>query len=503
MREYRVIICPLSSFQMLIPIFKNYEVTRLILDELQASTITNQDTMAGYKINDVMKYLNQRSTKRDENTYRELSPARMIWLITATPHQLQTKEKGHWFNTWISKNAPFLRDYLNATTGNFMFPDVISRYVIKFPKEYIRLQKDGNKSYCNEITIKIKGRNIIGILQDTMGDEFTTLLQNDNFEEVMRKLGIEGFVNDPNLEVKIVAAAIQKLQNEIDDINTREANYKKTVGDRILEENEEKKKSIQKKIDTITRKYKFLESVKDNFSGESDVPIECSICTCEIENEIPACPQCWSSYCSECIFKWFKKSKSCPNCRFEFKSVKDLCVFKPGSDDREVNIESIDDEEQEDEEDKIYDTKLDAISSLLDENDLRKTLMYLNTGDESAVDISIIRNILNKDIHIFYDGNMTAAKKVRLFGAKADEYLHCIADRKKMGNYLKSFENAKARCVFILKTGSRSTGLDFPFIDAILCYSKFSDGDVEQIRGRADRHGRTEDYFFIVLEYEN
>lgn len=512
MREYRVIICPLSSFQLLFPIFEKYEVSRLILDELQKSTVTKQDDLIGYKINPVMEYLASRTTKRKENTYRELSPARMIWLITATPHQLHEHEKGRWFNTWIGKNAPFLNDYCNAASGKFMFPDVIERYVIKFPNEYIKEQKDGGNVWRKNLTLKVKRPNIVGVLQGVMGDDYDVLLQNDNFEEVMRKLGLDGVgVNDPELELKIIQASIDKLNKDIAEIDYREAGYKTGGNATILAKNEEERNAIRKRIATIERKYNALTTIKEHFAGELEEPISCQICFENIEGEVFACKECWAFTCRHCALTWSKKmgaNKQCYKCKTKFHSVKDFGVYKQNA-DGEVNVEpeikeELHEDEEENIEDKEFDSKLEAITTVLsDDYGLEKTLMFLNSGDESNNDNTIIRALIDMGLHVFYDNSLTERERIAKFGQRGKDYVHCVANRRKMDKELEKFRDAKKRCVFILKTGSKSTGLDFPFIDAILCYSNFKEGDVEQIVGRAERHGRTKEFCFITLNYMN
>lgn len=517
MRNYPVIICPASSFQYLIPIFKKYEVSRLFIDELQVISITNQKEMIGYLINPIIDHLVRSKTKKHiVNTYREKSPARMIWLITATPHQMTEREDAdHFVNSWLARNAPFLSDYNNSVTGNYMFPEMIERYIIKFPKSYIDELKYGGRNFCNEITIKVNRPQVLAVLNGVMGDEFDTLLQNDGYEEIMKKLNLEGVsISDPDLEIKIIVASIEKLNAEIAEIDYREAGYKKGGTNAQLEANDEQRRKIREKINVIELKMKALQTIQSIANGEEledPEAAQCMICYGDLEEEILSCPQCWGFYHPECILKWFKKTgaaKTCPKCRKPYNSVKDLCILKSngaGNEDGDAKFDFVhqDDEKNEDEEMK-FETKLDAIKTLLnDDYNFRKTLLYLNSSDESNTDVNVIRALLNMKLHVFYDKSMTKAQASFLFGPNAETYLHCITNRKKMEDYINKFEKAKNRCVFIMQTNAQSTGLDFPFIDCIICYSKFKPGTIDQIKGRAERASRTEEYAYIVLEYEN
>lgn len=511
MRNHPVIICPASSFYTLVPVFKKKEVSRLVIDELQAITLTHQDHMIGYKTNDIIEFLCR--VGRNNSSYRELSPARFIWLITATPDQLQEREKGHFFNSWIARNAPFLRDYSNSRTGHYMFPEMIERYIVKFPVSYINEIIFGGKQYNVDVNIKVSRNRALAVLGGVMGDDFDELLQNDQYDEIMKKLNIECVsINDPDAEMIIIEGAIDALNKQLDAIDHKEAGYKEGNKARFIEENNKERERIRHKIANINRKLEALKSVQELVEG-GEGPT-CEVCMETFDDaEIMACPECWACYHKNCILSWFKRNganKTCPKCRKQFTSVADLCVVKleshsdeEGND--EVKIDFVHEEpETEDDAPIRYESKAEAIVDIVcSEDGPHKSLLYLNSLDDSDADNSTIRSLIDRKVYVFYDKAMTVEKKVNTFGPNAEKYLFCIANRKKISESIRLFEGAKNKCVFIMKTGTQSTGLNFPTVDAIITYSRFNPNVEAQIKGRAERASRTKEYLYIVLEYED
>lgn len=529
MNSYPIIICPASSFASLIPVFKEYEVTRLLLDELQKTTLTHQDYMKGYKTNPILEYLNSRKGSTTSN--RELSPARFIWLITATPHQLEKHEKGHFFNSWISRNAPFLKDYTNSN-GNYMFPEMLCRYVIKFPDSYV--SRFLNKIKGEKVTIKIKIPGIVTVLNGVMGDDFDSLLQNDNIEGVMKKLNLEGVsIDDPKLELKIITATQSLLKQENDEIRRVESAYKNGGTSSQLENNRARIRENEIKIARIERKMNILNSISALNSGEDlteeeENYLECSICMegpSESES-LMACPKCWGLCHDKCSLKWFKMQgfqKTCPKCICRINSVSDMCVFKVNVDeDGNQNFEIKDESKQESDRSSKSEAIIDIVgendddflrsnggkvperdpdTTDLDFEDIRKTIIFLNDTTESTEEVNLIRGLLDNGIAIFYDKAFSINQAIEKYGPKAKNLMKFVKDKKKIQKFVDEFEGVNRKAVFILRKGSASTGLNFPFVDAIVTYSTFSSDDMKQIIGRAEREGRVRKFFFINLEY--
>lgn len=530
MNSYPIIICPASSFAFLIPVFKEYEVTRLLLDELQKTTLTNQDYMKGYKTNPILEYLTN-SRRGSTTSNRELSPARFIWLITATPHQLEKHEKGHFFNSWISKNAPFLKDYTNSINGNYMFPEMLCRYVIKFPDSYV--SRFLNKIKAEKVTITVKVPKIITVLEGNMGDDFDFLLQNDNLDEIMRKLNIENTsVNDPDLEIKIISAAQKILKDENDEIRRVEKAYKNGGTSVQLKNNSIRIRENEIKIASIERKKNILNSVsilnsEEELTEDEEKVLECSICL-EGPNErdsLMACPKCWGLCHDKCSLKWFKcqgSEKSCPKCKYKINSLSEMCIFNVNFDEKGTKTFKIEKTQESD-----YTSKVDAILDIVGENDddflrsnkgkvperdpsttdldigeIRKTLIYLNNAVESCEEIKLIQGLLEQGIAIFYDKTFSLDQAVEKYGPKARNLMKFVKDKKKIQKFMDEFEIVNRKSVFIMRRGSTSIGLNFPFVDAIVTYSTFSPDDMKQIIGRAEREGRVRKFFFINLEYD-
>jgi len=392
-----------------------------------------------------------------------------------------------------------------------MFPEMIERYIVKFPRSYINEIIFGGQEYNVDVVVKIVRPQVLAVLEGVMGDDFDEMLQNDQYDEIMKKLGLEGVkIDDPDAETAIIEAAIAKLEGELAAIDHKEAGYKDGNKDRFIEENNKERERIRRKIGNIQRKLEALNSVHELIDGSGEGPT-CVICTDTFTDEIMACPECWAFYHRDCLLPWFKKNganKTCPKCRKQFASIKDVCIMKVnpvkdenGEETEDIKVDFVHEEEKP--ADMKYDSKLDAIKGIIGDADgPHKSLLYLNSGDESNSDNQIIRSLIDMGIYVFYDRSMTVEKKIATFGRNAEKYLICINNRKKMSDSIALFERAKNKCVFIMKTGSQSTGLNFPFVDAIITYSRFSADVEKQVKGRAERASRDKPYLYIVLEYE-
>lgn len=533
MRKYPIVLCPSSSFNALIPIFAKYEITRLIVDELQQLTATGQDSMKEYATNPVIEFLYR--SKRSTTSFRELSPARFIWLVTATPHQLGNNIKGHFFNHWIDSNAPFLRDYLNSTTGKYVLPAMVAKYIIKFPDDYIEQFMNGGKKFMKRLTLKSKSPNLVSVLNGTMGDEFDVLLQNDSIDEILKKLDIEGTsINDPNFEVKVIEATINKLQDEIAQIRKKEDEYKKGGNSTILENNQEKIDEKEAKIRQIQRKLNILSLVDKLNNGEEpseeeQEELNCPICYESVDelSNMVTCPHCWSVYhFTPCFTDWMKKNKSCPNCRKQI-SLKDLCRFNVSTTVNESGEENeiVEIGKETITEDIVFDSKKDAILEIIGETDddeikktrkvpdrsdddnleideIRKTLLYLNTGTETRAENQIIRGLLDNGIYVFYNRAFSKPTLVNMYGSKAQTHMISVQKKGDLNKYIEQFRKAPNKAVFIMQNKAESVGLDFPFVDAIITYSDFGKDNEKQITHRAEREGRERDFFYIVLDYD-
>lgn len=506
MKKYRVIICGHTNFQFLIPVFEEVQVDRLVIDELQDISITKQDTFRGVGCNPVLEYMLK--NRKGVLNYREASPARFIWIVTATPYLIEGNEKTkggstHYFNSWIGKNAPFIRDYINSGTGNYILPEMIYRYVIKFPDYYINNNIYGGKNFVRYYNLKCKKPREFAAIQGALGNAFDEFLENDDYDGLMKKLSID------NPE-DIIDAVKAQLYDQIDAIRKTMSEYKAegVMLEKLLSDRENDIAEIEAKITAIDSK---LESFKGAMVEDCAICYESLQAFSKIppENEedkkiwdeksVVACKSCFKPFHTGCLFQSFSISHNhtCPNCRAK---LDEETIIRVTDDDGEVDFKSIrNEEEQIKDETTIFENKQDALREVLGQ--CNKALLYLNTSGEYGVgDIEIIKMMAEMGIDVRIPSTMTKEKKVNVFGEYAARIITPRAKRQ-IAMDLDDFKKARNPTVWVLKTSHSSSGLNFPFIDSIICYSKFK--EEEQIKGRALRPQRTEPFNYVVIEYED
>lgn len=506
MHKYKVIICGHTNFQFLIPIFKIVQVDRLVIDELQDITITKQDTFKGVGCNPVLEYLIK--NRKGLLTYRESPPARFIWIVTATPYLIEGNEKTkggstHYFNSWIGKNAPFIRDYINSGTGNYMLPEMIHRYIIKFPDYYINHNIYGDKNFVQSYVLKCKKPRELAAVQGALGGAFDEFIENDDYDGLMKKLSID----NPEDIVEAVKAA---LYIQIDDIRAIMNGYKAEGGslERLLGEREAEIAAIELKIAAIENKMEAFKGALEE---------QCPICYEELQafgklapedpddkeiwemKSVVACRACFKPFHTGCLFGSFgvTHNHSCPNCRGK---MDESTIIRVTDDSGQIDFKSMrDDEAQTMNEETIFENKNVALKATLEQ--CTQALLYLNTsGEYGSTDIDIIKMIAGMGIDVRLPSAMTKEKKAQIFGEYSDR-IFSPRGKRAIATDLLEFEKTRRPTVWVLKTSHSSSGLNFPFIDAIICYSRFK--QEEQIKGRALRPQRTKPFNYVVIEYED
>jgi hypothetical protein len=355
----------------------------------------------------------------------------------------------------------------------------------------------------------------------------------------MKKLNLEGVsINDPNIELKIIQSTKNALQAEIAQIMKTESEYKNGGTSDQIAKNAADIRKKETKISNIDRKISILTAISklnsnEDLLEEDEEKLNCEICMDGPQDDTVqmACPQCWGMYHNTCILKWFAKQgmeKTCAKCLCPIESIKNMCIFQTtttiNEDGEETNNFKISSSDEV--EDVEFDSKEEAITEIIgisDEADvrkyglpersndeeleideIRKTLLYLNVGSESTAEKKIIKTLLANGILIFYDKTAPKAKDIENFyGKGSKDNMRFVNNKKSIGKIIHEFETTTRKAVFIMRKGSSSVGLDFPFIDAIITYSDFGPNDTRQIIGRAERTGRKRNFYFIKLSYED
>ena len=505
MKNKKLFICTSESFHLLFPLFEYYRVERIILDEPQEIVITNSKNFKHNKQQEIIDFLINPAGARTE-ILKENSPAVMIWLMSATIHQIFDNEiKGknidsRYFNAWVGRNAPFLRDYHNSLRKSFRTPEMTKKYIIKFSKEYTdNLLYD--KIWYKVIPIKVKRNGYFMLAQNILLDKQEKLdnyLENDDDTAVKQFLEISDMNDISTGIVRMLEDKISELQKSIDETKlTGKAfnTYKETMDGKI--------KNYTDKIELIERRESVLLSDNDTF--------KCGICRKNVritdsqegndedwlyENASCFCPNCTNVTHYKCWHDLDDRLK-CFNCKKSINEVKPCFFYADCVDDSLIGI-------LENRNDKVYETKIDALNYILKNKTGKRILVYTDflTKDEGKNEEELVRLLLKRGYDVVLTKNMTKKRLNEIYGDESSR-IDSIKTENDTSAKIEEFrKNTENDIAWILDI-SKSTGMDFEFIDDIICYSKFN--SLSQIIGRGMRPMRDKDYNVFVLStnYEN
>lgn len=497
-----------DSFYFLFRIFDKYRIARFIFDEPQNTTLTHQDRFEKMKKDPRIMRLKSAGTRI--KSYAEASPFGFLWFQTATPQLiLDNAVDKHYFNIWVAKNDFLITDYSTNTEEKRMFPELVKQYVIKFPYSYCLESVPGFKELRKDFKLKCKVRAEVAILRGVLGDDIDQMLENDDYQGVVDKLGINGGSANSILE-----AAVQRLTIEIRKEEVRITTLDTQVGvDNANEKLNEKKANLNQLLKKIAR-----------FHGthlQGAAPEECIICYEELQiiptqGMDPAKVCCAHMSCMNvfhigCIGTHMKNTvnPTCPVCREPLK-LEDL---KPTYDVNGNNLArqvQIDDQnhvspatQYDIDLEKEYDSKMDALKVALGPMNRvnpqngqsswfrrQKVLLFIDLKSEDStklVEIVQLCQDVGYNVRLpFKIGTiaemasrypMRNGCKVKQAGAAAD-----------INKDIESFMVPGEPWVWVSRSIKDSAGLNFPGADTLIQYSPFRSH--KQIIGRCLRLNR-------------
>jgi hypothetical protein len=219
--------------------------------------------------------------------------------------------------------------------------------------------------------LKAKRNVVTAILRGVLGDEFDQMLENDDFEGVIAKLGNDGSVHT------ILEDAQRRLKLDIDKHEMRISMYDAKTPKHVIETSKEELAKEKKNLDDLKKKI-------STFHGRHAVgtlPEECPICFENLDivptrgtdprNLCIAHMSCMNVYHAGCIGDYMKADKTavCPTCRgelsqdnlkptydingYNLEQQQQMSYMKPKIDDFAIDTE------------KEYESKMDALKAAL------------------------------------------------------------------------------------------------------------------------------------------
>lgn len=508
MSTIKIFFVPNTCFYTLFPFFKKYTVSRLILDEPQNTTYTKQDLFRDYIKNPRLKRL-KRAGKTVE--YSEESPARFIWYVSATPNLIADNKKDHYFNSWINKNDLILEDYLNSIRGEGMFPELTKRYIVKIPYSVIlKSARPDFDSLIKEYVVTSRRSALSNVLKGALGDEFDNMLENDDYSGIIKKLALGGTVND------ILEKSIERLRLDIQKDKVAISNYATATPKHIIEKSNDE---LRKKEENLAK----LERKISTFRGNGGEYEECSICYEEMhfipqsgdsaDKSIVSHTKCLNCFHIGCLKPVLTSSRKCPICRDDLTD-ENVIPVTTSLENRKYNASRMMQDQFWWNPNKIYDSKHDSLKSCLSnmerynqfgtlENQYRmKVLLFVeySSGESDEFD-AIVRLCQQAKFNVrlpFNRFGTVGAFKTHYPPIGGFEVKHPRA-KKDFAKDVEEFKNANQRTLWIFRSGKESAGLNFPFVDTLIEYSRFKAH--KQIIGRVKRLNRTIPVDIIRLRY--
>ena len=517
MSTVKIFFVTKDSFYFLFDFFRSYTVSRIILDEPQNTTLTKQDFFKEYIKDPRMKKLKSAGMGKMLPYYEE-SPCRFLWYVSATPHLIPDNDSGHYFNSWVSKNDFVITDYATNLEEGRLFPELVERYVIKFPYSYIvEKSRPEFKKYINRYNLKCTRSAEAAILRGALGDEFDQMLENDDYEGVVSKLGVGGNIST------ILDDVIQRLTIEIKKHVAKISSYDPATPQHVIDKSEEKLADERLNLLNLQKRIARYRGIENSATHEN-----CSICLEELhlipkagDNNDQRCishMSCMNIFHIGCLKPIILgQNKKCPMCREQLREedLKLTCDSSGKSLQQQTQeqdmqrqdslmkqqVRAIDTE-------KFYDSKNEALKTALGPmvrdgqyRNRSKVLLFVEfRNDDSAKCDEIIKLCQDAGFNVRLPNKVgTKDQLAAKFPIRNGKRVEQAGAANIIKKEIEKFRDSHEPFVWIFRSGKESSGLSFPFCDTSIEYSTFKSH--LQIQGRTLRLNRVVPVDLIRLDY--
>lgn len=368
--------------------------------------------------------------------------ANFIWLVTGTPKSLRYSTK-HFLSSIFKGILPWTFDYLLIKNND------------EFIEKSIKLQPP------KRIIINCIIPKEVQVLQSFIPVHILNMINAGNSEEAIKALNFNVDTNENILKVitRNLTEAITNKKLELEFEKKKAA-----FGPKQLKDKEDKIEKINKCISRLETRY---ESIKEKIHTLNDQ--FCPICMDEFTKPtIVNC--CQSIYCFDCITLTATQNGLCPYCK---KKVfqQNMHIIK----DKE-STKNILNENKDNINNKVKE-KLDMLLELLEKNKTGKFLVFANFSKTfEKIEIAL------KEKNISYDILKGSQKVVQ--------------------NSIDNFKEGKLQ-VIMLNARFFGAGMNLQMADYIVMYHRFEYDLEEQVIGRSQRLGRTNQLTVFYLIHEN
>jgi hypothetical protein len=370
--------------------------------------------------------------------------ANIKYFITATPEGLLTNKSKYLNDMFKSRENILLINYLS----------------IKNDDSYIK--NISNLPKINRIKIKCFTPKELYIIHDIITPEILQMINAGNSDDAIRALNCDVDTSD-NI-IKILT----------DDINNKIKTLEKKLEEILIEKNNKEKLKINneklKIKENLKKLYLKIEVIKDRVLQYKDEM--CPVCFDSFTN--PCINKCCNVLiCYECLIMSSTKTNKCPNCNSSFKKDNIKVI-----NDDVVNFKN------NEKNNNIYDIeKMDAMMNIID-----------NIKDDSVLIFANYEETLFKIQEKFKELSIDYIKPNYDYSNKNDI--------ERIKNNIDNYINKECN-ILLLNATYYGAGLNLQNTDHIIMYHRFDKKTEEQIKGRAQRHGRKKELTIYYLLHDN
>jgi hypothetical protein len=382
--------------------------------------------------------------ERDVEYDKDKISASFYWFISASPYEIRRfimSKRGFLYRA--------LEDVLEMQNYGLVFKNED-----KLIKKKIVLPPPINN------VLKCKNSRILSVLSNVVSEEVLEMISADDVNGAMNRLGVEkvGYDSIISIVSKDLLSKKDKILNDITYLNNT-----------VWKNEREKDKAIDNHRQKIVELDRKIEMIKSRIAEENMDPITCE----DIVN--PAItPCCQNTFEFKSLTSYLIKEKTvCPICRAVLLPEKLIVIDKNGKQEEIETKKQVVTKTKE-----IYDSKLEALSDILKK--------------------------MNKSSKIIIASGPTANYK---------DVLHVIESstlrmRKLDGNIFvrnKILEEFKTKDLNILYLPAYESGSGLNIVNAtdLIFLHKMSDGNMNQVTGRAQRLGRKSPLTIWKILYED
>lgn len=356
---------------------------------------------------------------------------------------------------WLITGTPSGLLYKNKQYLNNLFKKnkdwLINHLIVKNNNDYI--DESFKLPIPLRITVKCQTPPELKI-KEFIPKSIINMINAGNTDEAIKQLNCNEDTNENIIKVitKNISQAIINKNKELDLMKNKKCTE-------LMDEHIKKIKNLEKVIQRLNER---LINIKKKINEMNDE--YCPICLDNFNKPVVlSC--CKNIYCFECLTIILQKGNKCPNCK-EIIEKKNI---------------------------HLINNNIDSINKKNTENDKKKKIEVL---------LEILNNNKDGKIMVFANYPETFSKIEQMLYDNKISYAQLKGNSNTINNHINEFSEGKIR-VILLNAKYFGAGLNLQMATHIIIYHRFTKELEEQIIGRAQRLGRSNQLNIYYLIHDN